>query len=160
MKKMSLLFVLLASCFFVHAQKGKIRIGHHHQYHEKDTSRNFVVLGEDRDAYIQSLIKAWGAPSKHTVGNMVWENVAIEGLGTVPMVKLTDGIMTRNIKERSACFVPFKNSEDKQQKLATIKENELRNLNIEFCDSEGNAIIRSAENERISQAVLNSFAGL
>ncbi len=160
MRKNLLLAALLLSSTFTFAQKTEEDFIGTHKItftEDKTTATSFVIFSEDKDAYVKNLTVFFGRPVQNSSGTLVWENIAVEGLGKVSRIKVFDGLMTHDTQNKSACFVPFTNTEDKQKKLAALQDNQERELRIEFTDAAGKSIVKTGEQEALSKQFLAGF---
>lgn len=159
MKKTSLLALLLLLSTFAFAQKEEhledIYVSKVTFTETKATLTTFMVFNADKDGYVTNLTQLIGKPVKNDSGVLLWENVMVDGLGKVPQVKLFDGLFSRDTLNKSACFVPFTDAEDKQRKLAALQSNyQIRQMRIQFVDKKGNCIIHTDEQAQLSRKFL------
>jgi hypothetical protein len=158
MKKTTLFTVLLLLSTFVFGQEndGPTRIGMNKMTftENKGSLTSFMIFGKDKDVYITNLIQLIGQPLRNDSGTLLWENVTIDGLGKVSRIRLYDGLLTNDARKGYACFYPFKSAEDKQEKLAGQQSNQVREVQIQFLDKEGNCIIHTNEQVELSKKFL------
>lgn len=153
-----MLLALQAISLLAQDKEGDLFIGTSMLF-ESDTPRTFLILGIDQDQYQDRFLEVVGKPASSTTGVMSWHNVAIAGLPVHIHVRLTDGIMTHDKVNKTACFVPFTDQEDKKKKLAQIQPNQERHMEISILDNKDRNIIRSPQTEDISKAFLyNAYA--
>jgi hypothetical protein len=159
MKKTSLLALLLLLSTFSFAQKEEdtidIYISKVTFTETKATLTSFMVFLADKDAYVTNLIQLIGNPVENSSGRLLWKNISVDGLGQVPQVKLFDGLFTHDSLNKSACFVPFTDAEDKQRKLASLQSNQIRQMRIQFVDNNGDCIIHTDEQAALSKKFLS-----
>lgn len=154
MKKLMLSFLLLSLSNMVFGQDKPI-ITTGMMYHAKDTTRTFGILEMDNDLCIKKLTSLLGSPATNTTGNITWEMVAIKGLDGPVRLAIRDGIMTDNKQNKTATWEPFNSETDKQQKLAALTKEQLRDMEIEITDPKGSNIINSKEEEEIVKDFLS-----
>lgn len=155
MKKLTLLLLLAFQGAFLFAQKDKEKlfIGTSKLY-ESDTPRTFLIFGVNHDSYQKDFLKVAGKPSSNTTGIMQWNDVAVAGLSDHTQVKLTDGIMTKDKINETACFIAFTSPRDKKKKLATLQSNQERYMEISFLNTQGDNIVHTPATEEISRDFL------
>lgn len=159
MKKTSLFALLLLLNVFAFAQEEAFFIGINKVTftESKATLTSFMIFNTDKDAYASSLTALLGQPAQNSAGVLLWENVPVDGLGKVPKVKLLDGLMTHDTQSKTSCFIPFKDAEDKQKKLAGLQDNQERQMQIEFIDNKGNCMIHTSAQEEASKKFLTGI---
>jgi hypothetical protein len=159
MKKTSLLALLLLLSTFAFAQKEEylvdIGISKVTFTETKATLTTFMIFNTDKDGYEANLIQLIGNPVQNSSGMLLWKNIRVDGLGQVPQVKLFDGLLTHDTMNRSSCFVPFTDAEDKQRKLASLQSNQIRQMRIVFVDNNGDCIIHNDEQAAVSKRFLS-----
>lgn len=138
MKAIFFLFSLLLLGTLSFAQNREYLISNAIPYFaNQDTTWSFSILGPEKQQFLDNFTDFAGVPAANSTGIIQWNNMTIEGIGSGLCLKIKDGILTHNTETRSACFVPFKNEKDKQEKLAGLQENQERMMELEMKNSKG-----------------------
>lgn len=158
MTKTLLIALMLLCGIVVSAQQERLYIGTNQLFYETDTMRTFSVFGIDNDVCKNQISDHLGKPASNTAGTITWKNVTINDLGKGLTVTIKDGIHTSDRKNKSACWVLFTSEEDKQKKMAALDEDtQVRKMQIEITDAQGNNIVNSNKEEEISKTFLASI---
>ena len=165
MKKFSSIVLVLGLSFLnaTAADKNNVshNVGTNFQYREKDTTRTFALLSDDRDDVIEKLIQSISSPLTQTkTGLLLWKGVSIDGLGTNFTIEILDGIMVSDKERHTARFTAFATAEDKKKAISTINQKDIwRTTELTISDENGDNVVNSAEKEAIVKAYLKQLLG-
>lgn len=155
MKTCSLIITALILSISVFSQKSVSPVHVNQQYNKTDTNRTFSIFQTDLDFTREKLLKYFGQPKRENTGNIEWQNVKIESIGSGLSIILTDGIFESDATK--AKFKPFSDKTDKNQKLKELKQNQFRNITIQVVDVNNNNPINTKIKEQLMKQLLEKI---
>jgi hypothetical protein len=107
------------------------------------------------DKSIATMIDIWGEPKSQSAGKIIWKNVNIPGLNKHTYVEIRDGWLSA--PSNSHTIKLFSSEEQKNSKLAQLKDFECRHTVAIFTNSRGKNIVNSPELELLVHDYLESI---
>ena len=145
-RRVCLQFLFLLLWKLTSAQGVTENYGINVQFFNGDSIRTFSVLRNDKDACLSSLNEKLGSPFQNTVGEIIWKNVSVPGLGNNLVLRVRDGIF--RIRKNSGRFQYFRSQRDKERKLRDLSDGCFRYLTLEISNPEGENAVKSREAEQ------------
>jgi hypothetical protein len=147
MKKIQslVIFVFLICCSFSALAQTHFILNFGPEYGK--TNIYFNVNPPDQGETLQKLYASLGKPAADNGGEIQWNDITIEGVGSGLTILVIDGIFTRDAATRRACFVTFKSRTEKQILLQNINENQERNMKVQIKNSKGEDFQKDGKTE-------------
>lgn len=131
-----------------------------YSWSDNDTVFYFSLHTDDVDEALLKINGMGRVLQSDFLGSYEIHGVEIPEIGTFLVLKISDGIMTDDLENKSACWAPFANESEKNNSIASLTSgspNAYRYTKLEVVDAQGNFVLTSSQQYAIAKQFLLSL---